>query len=351
MTKPAEARRELIPDTGCSQGSHLAVLSTGPARADCSCGGGPTRDNACEDIHQGIPGTHGISVVLLFLHAWIIFCGCASTNTLMDTFQNYVLDQNSPVSATLQRKLEEIDSELRGRFGMAPAQTAIGVLDLKLLRLAMIHPDRGEYAASIPKIGILLAYFQVHSEAATNLNAQTRHELGLMIKASDNEMAAKFSREIGLKRIQAVLGQHQFYDAARGGGIWMGKHYGKSDERYGDPVGDNSHAATVRQLLRYFLLLEQGKLVSPEASKTMREVFEWPDIPHDNIKFVQGLDGEQVQVIRKWGSWQDWLHDSAVVSGPNRHYILVGLTHHPKGDEYLVELARAVDVLLQKPQS
>jgi len=42
----------------------------------------------------------------------------------------------------------------------------------------------------------------------------------------------------------------------------MGKHYGQGSERIGDPLGNNSHAATVRQLLRFFLLLEQGKLVS-----------------------------------------------------------------------------------------
>ena len=108
----------------------------------------------------------------------------------------------------------------------------------------------------------------------------------ILTKASDNEMAAKFSREMGLKQIQAVLNSYQFYDKDHGGGIWIGKHYGKGGERIGDPLGDNSHAATERQLLRYFLLLEQGKLISPTASKTMREIFASPDIPHDPIKFV-----------------------------------------------------------------
>jgi beta-lactamase class A len=87
-------------------------------------------------------------------------------------------------------------------------------------------------------------------------------------------------------------------------------------------------------------------LVSPEASKTMREIFESSEIPHDNIKFVKGLMGRDVRIIRKWGTWQNWRHDAAVVTGPNRHYILVALTRHPKGDEYLVELARAVDDLM-----
>lgn len=263
------------------------------------------------------------------------------------SFRTYLLDYSAPVDAGLQTQLEKVDADLRARFGMTPAQTAVGVLDLKTLRLAMINPDREEYAASVPKIGILLAYFQMHPEAATNLAAPIRHELGLMAKASDNAMAAKFSRELGLKQVQSVLNSYDFYDPNRGGGLWVGKHYGRSEERYGSPIGDNSHAATVRQLLRYFLLLEQGKLVSPEASRTMREIFASPEIPHDDIKFVKALAGREVQIIRKWGSWEDWLHDTAVVTGGGRHYILVALTRHPQGDDYLGELARAVDDLLQ----
>lgn len=273
--------------------------------------------------------------------------GCRFPSSNMNSgFQNYTLGFKNPVNAPLQAKLEKIDADLRNRFSMATEQTAVGLLDLNTLRLAMIHPNREEYAASVPKVGILLAYFQLRPGAATNLSVRTRHELGLMAKASNNEMAAKFSRELGLKQIQAVLNSYHFYDTNHGGGIWVGKHYGRGDERYPSPVGTNSHAATVRQLLRYFLMQEQGKLVSPAASQTMREIFASPDIPHDNIKFVKGLAGRDVQIIRKWGSWQDWLHDSAVVTGGGRHYILVALTKHPKGDEYLVGLAQAVDDLM-----
>src|SRR5207247_10364364 len=123
-------------------------------------------------------------------------------------FNRYTLDYDTAVNPALQAKVEKIDSDLCAKFSMTTAQTAVGVLDLNTLRLAMIHPDRGEYAASVPKVGILLAYFQLHPEAATNLNAQTRHELGLIAKASDNEMAVKFSRELGLNQIQAVLNSY-----------------------------------------------------------------------------------------------------------------------------------------------
>lgn len=288
-----------------------------------------------------------LAVFCLVLNILLGVTGCASVRSEKNrSFDRYTLDYRTPVNPALQAKLEAFDADLRAKYGMTTEQAAVGLLDLNTLRLAMIHPDRGEYAASVPKVGILLAYFQTHPEAATNLSGQTRHELGLMAKASDNEMAAKYSRALGLKQIQAVLNSYRFYDTNHGGGIWVGKHYGEGDERYGDPVGNNSHAATVRQLLRYFLMLEQGKLVSPAAAQTMREIFASPDIPHDDIKFVKGLEGRDVQIIRKWGSWQDWLHDSAVVTGGGRHYILVALTKHPKGDEYLASLARVVDDLM-----
>src|SRR5207302_1055145 len=117
-------------------------------------------------------------------------------------------------------------------------------------------------------------------------------------------------------------------------------------ERVGDPIGNHSHAATVRQLLRFYLSLEQGKLVSPKASAVMREIFASPDIPHDSIKFVKGLQGRGAAICRKWGSWENWLHDSAVIESSGRHYILVGLTQHLRGDDYLAQLAQAVDDLL-----
>ena len=272
----------------------------------------------------------------------------AMTQTTSTSWTNYTLSFTSPTDPALQSSLEAIDSSLRTKYGMASNETAVGLLDLRHLRLAMIRPDSEDYAASLAKVGILLAFFNLHPEAATNLDATDRHDLGLMVKASSNEMAAKYSRQIGLKKIQEILNEYHFYDTNHGGGIWVGKHYGEGGERYGDPIGDNSHAATVRQLLRFFLLLDQGKLVSPAASKTMRELFASPDIPHDDIKFVKALAPRGVQILRKWGTWENWFHDAAIITGPNRHYIIVAMTHNPKGDDYLVSLAEAVDDLLTK---
>jgi beta-lactamase class A len=276
----------------------------------------------------------------LAVGAMVALVGCCLLHT--SGIMAYRVEHGTQTNPMLQVQIEDIDAGLRAKYGIATEGSAVGVMDLRTGRLAMIHPDRGEYAASVPKIAVLLAYFQLHPESREKLDPQVRHELGLMIKASSNEMASKYSRAMGLKEIQSVLESYQFYDRNHGG-IWMGKHYGPSQERIGDPINDHSHAATVRQLIRFYLLLEQGKLVSPEASARMREIFASPDIPHDDIKFVKGLAGRDVRLLRKWGSWKDWLHDSAIITGSGRHYILVALIHHPKGDEYLSDLARAVD--------
>lgn len=286
--------------------------------------------------------------LIIYLASVLCLASCATVEPAMTSrIEQYNLDYSSPVDAQLQQKLEGLDVALRNKYGMTSEQTAVGILDLHKFRLAMIHPDRIEYAASVAKIGILLAYFQLHPETAQNLDPQTKHELGLMAKASSNEMAAKYSRQMGLREIQQVLDSYGFYDPKHGGGLWVGKHYGAGGERIGDPIADHSHAATVRQLLRFYLMLEQGRLVSPEASRVMKEIFASPEIPHDNFKFVKALTGKDVEILRKWGSWQTWLHDTAIITGPGRHYILVTLTNHPKGDEYLVDLAKEVDAWME----
>ncbi|MCX6903200.1 MAG: hypothetical protein NTW03_06915 [Verrucomicrobia bacterium] len=126
-----------------------------------------------------------------------------TTNTLA----NYTLDYSTPCDPILQARLEATDARLRALLGMTTNQTAVGVLDLRNLRLAMIHPDRIDYAASVAKIGILLAYFQLHREAATNLSSRVRHELGLMIKASDYILVALTCHPAGDTYLSALAGE------------------------------------------------------------------------------------------------------------------------------------------------
>ncbi len=250
--------------------------------------------------------------------------------------------------------LARLDTALRRELGIESEQTAVGLLDLTTGRAAMLRADTQYYAASIPKIVILLTYFHTFPEKAEQLDDTTAHELGLMIKRSDNALAAKYSRLLGLDTIEQVVTspRYQLYDPMHGGGLWMGKHYGPGEERNRDPLAGDSHTATVRQLLRYYLMLEQGRLVSPEVSRVMRRVFESPTIEHLEAKIVKALAGRDVTILRKSGTWSDWRGDSAVVRGDGRHYILAVLTHvptpddradPPPGETYIVRLARAID--------
>jgi len=56
-------------------------------------------------------------------------------------FENHALGYDTLVDSTLQSEIETIDDTLRAKYDITPKQTAVGVLDLKTLKLAMIHPD------------------------------------------------------------------------------------------------------------------------------------------------------------------------------------------------------------------
>ncbi len=287
----------------------------------------------------------------LFVWAALIVAGFpvaqAQTQAQADDSPHAMLDIDTSTvgDVDLTMALARLDTALRVGLGIESDQTAVGLVDMQTGRVAMLRADTQYYAASVPKIAILLAYFHTHRDALESIDADTRHELGQMIKRSDNALAAKYSKLLGLTTIAGILisEEYKLYDPMHGGGLWVGKHYGKSAERNRDPLAGESHAATVRQLLRYYLMLEQKRLVSPDASAVMRDIFESDDLEHLQSKFILGLADRDVQVIRKSGTWSEWHADTAVVTGEGRHYILVSLTHHEKGADYLIQFARSID--------
>jgi beta-lactamase class A len=261
---------------------------------------------------------------------------------------------DGPADAALQLSLERLEARVAGELAIPDAERAFGVLDLgasdatNTPRLAMIHGDRLFYAASVPKIAIVAAYFAKFPDAAETLAPNVARELERVLKLSDNDLAAKYSQLVGLEYIQAWLEQpgNRLYERAGRGGLWCGKHYGVERPRLGDPLADHSHAATARALLRFYWLLENDRLVSPAASRRIRRLFAAPELDFHNDNFVRGLNGRDVTLIRKNGLWEDWHLDTARVQHGGHAYILVGLTHHAQGQEYLSRMAAAVDELL-----
>ena len=110
---------------------------------------------------------------------WVIVMLCGVTWIARgDVLEKIVLDYDTPVDAKLQREVEGLDARLREKLGMTVEQTAVGVMDLRSGRLALVRPDREEYAASVAKLGILLAYFDAHPEAAEHIDPVVERELG-----------------------------------------------------------------------------------------------------------------------------------------------------------------------------
>lgn len=254
--------------------------------------------------------------------------------------------------AALQVALDRIDATLGAALGIPATDRRAGVLDLDDGRFGLVRGDDEMYGASVPKIGILLGWFDAHPDFEARLApgpdgapSEVRRGLELMIKRSDNDQAARFSRDVGLTRLRALYTSERYrlYDPSRGGGLWSGKHYGADAPRVGDPLRDLSHAATARQVLRYYWMLEHGELVSEAASRAMRAVFAAPALDAHPTAFVAGLRGRNAGVIRKNGRWEDWHLDTAVIEHRGRRYALAGLAHHPRGLEYLEGLARELD--------
>ncbi len=261
---------------------------------------------------------------------------------------SYCLASDAQADPPLQSKLVALDRDLLGRFGIPEEKRACGLLDLSDLRLAWIRQDELFYGASVPKICILLAYFHENPRAASRLDPVVRLELGRMIKRSSNEFAAKYSQLVGLEAVQRLQlsERYRLYEAELGGGLWSGKHYGKPAPRRGDPLKNLSHTATIRQCLRFYLMLEQGRLVSPEACRAMKRIFASPLLEFHDDNFVAGLRGRDVRMIRKNGLWEDWHLDTARIEHGRRVYLLAGMVEHPRGREYLAALAAGVGTLL-----
>jgi beta-lactamase class A len=197
------------------------------------------------------------------------------------------------------------------------------------------------YAASLPKIAILLGAFVEVERGRMRLDDETRRSLTDMIRVSSNKDATAMLNRVGKENLIRILRSDRFrlYDPSVNGGLWVGKEYGKSSAYRRDPLHNLSHGATALQTARFYYLLETGRLVNPSLSREMKRMLGKPGINH---KFVKGLSGEPgVRIFRKSGSWSHWHADSALVEAGRRKYILVALADDPRGGKWLEWIARA----------
>jgi beta-lactamase class A len=204
------------------------------------------------------------------------------------------------------------------------------------------------YAASLPKIAILLATMDALEKGELEDTPELRAKMRLMISKSDNAASTELMDMLGFEKIEHVLEdpRYDLYDEDYGGGLWVGKRYAKTGERHPDPLRGISHGATVTQVCRYYYLMAYGKLVSYERSKEMLDLMANPELHH---KFVANLEkiAPRARLYRKSGTWKNYHADSVLVWGPERRYILVALIEDADGEKVLRDLVLVADNLLK----
>ncbi|MDX1376440.1 MAG: serine hydrolase [Burkholderiales bacterium] len=243
---------------------------------------------------------------------------------------------------TLQAGVDRVVRGLDLEPAVVTGRLALALVDLSdpsQPRLAMLNGDRMMYAASLPKIAILLGALVEAELGRLPLNERTVGAMTNMIRYSSNEDATRVLHWVGGERLIDILQspRFRFYDVRGGGGLWVGKAYGKDAAYHRDPVAQLSHGATAYQVARFYTLLATDKLLSHPLNALMKETLSNPGIHH---KFVKGLEGKPgARIYRKSGTWRDYHADSALVEAGRHRYVLVGIAQHRDGGQWLVKLA------------
>lgn len=252
--------------------------------------------------------------------------------------------------STLQQGLERSLNSLGLARAARAGSLCIALVDIthpNAPRLASVNGNEMMYAASLPKIALLLGAFEKSARGKLKLDQETLEKLTAMIRLSSNGAATEILNRVGNPYLVALLQspRYRLYDRAQNGGLWVGKEYGKGAAWKRDPLHNLSHGATAFQVARFYYLLETGQLVSPEASKVMKTIMGEPKVHH---KFVKGLDESRPgsTLYRKSGTWRQYHSDSAIVERDGRRYIAVALADNPEGGEWLSRLIVALDDLI-----
>ena len=229
---------------------------------------------------------------------------------------------------------------------------SLGIVDLSdssNIKYAGINDKHMMYAASLPKIAILLAAMDAIDKGELQDTKEVRNDLRLMISKSNNKASTRMIDRLGYEKIEAVLRapKNKLYDEKEGGGLWVGKRYAAGGKRNPEPMKGLSHAATTMQVCSFYYQLALGNLISAKRSEEMLDIMKDPALHH---KFVNVLNdiAPKATVYRKSGSWRNYHSDSAMVWGPDRQYIIVALIEDGAGEQLMRKLVKPLDKILIK---
>jgi len=231
------------------------------------------------------------------------------------------------------------------------ALSLVDITDPDNPKVASVNGTNMMYAASLPKIAILLGAFERIENGTLKFDKKNRQLMTRMIRNSSNTAATAMLNKVGKKYLAKLLQspRYKLYDKTKNGGLWVGKEYGRGAAFQRDPLHNISHGATTLQVARYYYLLETNRLVSAKLTKDMKEILSKPAINH---KFVKGLKKihPDSEIFRKSGSWRQFHADSAIVERDGRRYIAVALAENPKGGQWISQLIVEMDKLIFSEQ-
>lgn len=230
------------------------------------------------------------------------------------------------------------------------AVSLVDVTDPEHPKYAGVNDNVMMYAASLPKIAVLVAGFERIRAGALRYTPDMRAMFERIARRSSNVDASKAIQLVGFENIAQVLtsAKYRLYDPQHNGGLWLGKAYGGPNDYWKrDPLHNLSHGATAYQTARFFVLMAQGRLVDRRASSEIQDILGQPEIKH---KFVKGLSGvPDVAIYRKSGTWEQWHADAALIEHGGKRYVAVGLVEDRRGGQILEQLVRGLDNIVCGP--
>ncbi|MDQ6992351.1 MAG: serine hydrolase [Mariprofundus sp.] len=258
-------------------------------------------------------------------------------------------------NAEIQQLLNQRIAKLHLTKAVNDGHLALALVDITdptKPSMAQVNGDEMMYAASLPKIAILLTAFELIQQGKLPLNQEMRDTMTRMIRYSSNKDASTMISLVGKDYINTVLElpKYRLYDPKQHGGLWVGKMYGHSKAFHRDPLHHLSHGATAIQVARFYYMMQTGQLVSPKYSAEMKKIMANSGINHKFVKGLQAMHNPDIQVYRKSGSWRNFHADSALVEHHGRRYIAVALSDNRHAGVWMTQLIQAMDdIVMAEP--
>ena len=291
--------------------------------------------------------------LLLIMISQIVYCQQVSSTFNLPYPSTYYEEVDEKRDPKLQKNLEAmISRNPLWRKLVRKKRMSVAIVDLREmsnLKYASVNGRNMVYAASLPKISVLLTALEEVKEGNLEYTPALKKDLRLMIAKSNNAATTRVIEILGYDKIAETMTRNKygFYDIYNGGGLWVGKKYAKAGKKNPDPLKGLSHAANVDQVARFYTMLAYGKLVDHDFNLEMMSYLVDPEINHKFVKSLNNLDAD-VDIYRKSGSWRQFHCDSALVFGEDdRRYIIVALIEDTNGGRICTNLVEKAEEALE----